>query len=134
MPDNGLRRVVLMSRNRTIRQSQTIVPFGVGGIYDFLGESLVACDISFWKDRGEQITCPRLAKNLRVSEFRAAPSRPPLQWGRGPATPYRRFPQWLFCPVCRVMTHWRSMMEKDGQAPRCGACRRRPQLVPMRFV
>jgi len=123
-----------MSRDRTIRQSQTIVPFGVGGIYDFLGESLVACDISFWKDLGEPITCPRLAKNLRVSEFRAAPSRPPLQWGRGPATPYRRFPQWLFCPVCRVMTHWRSMMEKDGQAPRCGACRRRPQLVPMRFV
>lgn len=123
-----------MLRDRTIRQSQTIVPFGVGGIYDFLGESLVACDISFWKDMGEPIACPRLAKNLNVTEFRAAPSRPPLQWGGGPAVPYRRFPQWLFCPVCRVTTHWRSMMEKDGQPPRCGACRRGPQLVPMRFV
>ena len=27
---------------RKIRQSQTIVPFGVGAIFDFKGESLVA--------------------------------------------------------------------------------------------
>ena len=124
----------MKSVRRSVRQSQTIVPFGVGGIYDYVGESLIACDISFWKNLGEPIACPRLAKNLRVREFRAAPVRRPFQYGSGPAITFFRFPQWLFCPACRAMTHWRPLLEKNGKPPQCALCRNRPQLVPMRFV
>ena len=49
---------------RKIRQSQTIVPFGVGAIFDFKGESLVGCDTFRWGARGETIQSERLAAAL----------------------------------------------------------------------
>ncbi len=32
-----------------IRGSQTVVPFGVGGLYEWRGESFIACDTRMWK-------------------------------------------------------------------------------------
>jgi hypothetical protein len=126
-------------RNRQVRLSQTVVPFGVGNIYDFLGESLVACDTFWWQHHGEELHAPRLAKALRVRGFRSAPVQPDFfSWTRGPGVPYFRFPTWLFCQSCRKMTQWRKWMEEDGEPARCRACAKNgqlgPQLVPMRFV
>ena len=123
------------STDRSIRLTQTLVPFGVGAIYDFRGESLIACDISYWHGRGQPIRSRRLAEALGVEGFRAAPSQVSI-FGMSTAAgvPYYRFPQWLFCQRCRTMVKWSTKMEVNGEPARCGKCPKRPQLVPMRFV
>lgn len=137
--DREPRKLADKRRNRQVRLSQTVVPFGVGNIYDFLGESLVACDTFLWQHHGDDLHAPRLAKALRVKGFRSAPVQPEtFGWGRGAGVPYFRFPTWLFCQTCRRMTRWQRWMEEEGQPARCKACvkndERGPQLVPMRFV
>src|SRR5436305_256554 len=87
---------------RTVRQSQTLAPFGVGAVYDILGESLVAADTTYWKNRGEVIRAPRLERELKVERFKAAPE--------GGGVPSVRFPKWLFCASCRRMVLWRGAM------------------------
>ena len=119
--------------NRTIRLSQTLSPFGVGAIYDYRGESLIACDISRWGGRGERIRSQRLEHALGVEQLKMPPSQTSL-WGTAPPIPYFRFPQWLFCPRCRRMTQWSPRNEEPGSEPTCSAAHRRTQLVPMRFV
>ena len=45
---------------KTIRRSQYISPFGVGAIYDFSGESMIAVDIKKWTgDYGEILRLKR---------------------------------------------------------------------------
>lgn len=120
---------------RKIRQSQTIVPFGVGAIFDFKGESLVGCDIFRWGPRGETIQSDRLAAVLGVAQFRAAPVIDSNSWAPSTAgVPYSRFPTWLFCQQCRRMTRWRRSLEQEGKSPACGSCRGRKPLVPMRWI
>lgn len=120
---------------RKIRQSQTIVPFGVGAIFDFKGESLVGCDTYRWGARGETIQSERLAAALGVAQFRAAPAIDSNAWAPPTAgVPYARFPSWLFCQHCRRMTRWRRSLEQEGKAPTCGNCPGRKQLVPMRWI
>ncbi|RAY10645.1 hypothetical protein DPM19_34360 [Actinomadura craniellae] len=120
---------------RKIRQSQTIVPFGVGAIFDFKGESLVACDTFRWGPRGERIQSERLAAVLGVKEFRAAPAVASNAWAApSSGVPYSRFPSWLFCQQCRRMTRWSRGQEQEGKVPTCGNCPGRKQLVPMRWI
>src|SRR4051794_28149458 len=121
---------------RTIRLSQTVAPFGVGAIYDLRGESLAPVDTSRWGGMGERLELDRLAKDLGVQGFRSAPARTDQFSTRGPRLTFVRFPRWLFCPVCRRMTLWKSELEVAGEPARCGYCTRtpRPELVPMRFV
>lgn len=118
-------------RKRELNRSQTLVPFGVGGIYDFMGESLMACDVSFWGGRGEPVEAKRLAaylqaQNKGVYSFRAATL----------GVPFVRFPKWLFCPTCRQMRKLTWKDEVRDEPPRCPnpTCSRHPVLVPMRFV
>ena len=121
---------------RSVRLSQTLAPFGVGAIYDFMGESLVACETAWWKGHGTKLRLRRLEEQLEVSGFRSAPSHASLFGRSSPKVPYYRFPQWLFCPRCRRMTHWRVRMEVEGEPPCCRMdhCPGQAQLVPMRFV
>lgn len=120
---------------RTVRRAQTLTPFGVGAIFDIVGESFVAEDISRWYGRPHKISAPRIASLFRVSELRTAPPAPEAGvLAHGPGVPFFRFPQWLFCPSCRRMIRWRYTLERPGAAPKCGTCRKPRQLVPMRFV
>ena len=120
--------------SRMVRLSQTLAPFGVGAIYDLRGESLIACDISLWKNQGQPVHSRRLAEALGVEGFQSAPVSSSL-YGEGRARiPYFRFPQWLFCPTCRVLTRWSIKKEVKDEPARCTNCSRRPPLVPMRFV
>lgn len=131
----GPKKLAEKKRNRQVRLSQTVIPFGVGNIYDYLGESFVACDTTFWKHHGENLSSPRLARALGVRGFRSAPVQP--DWtssGRGPGVPYHRFPEWLFCQTCRRMHRWSPRREQPGEPARCPTCEGGPQLVPMRFV
>ncbi|MDH6626676.1 hypothetical protein M2271_004493 [Streptomyces sp. LBL] len=121
---------------RKVRRSQTIVPFGVGGIVDLRGESFVAADIRSWAAAAERVESPRLARKLRVTGFRSAPVIPS---GKAAYTTrvgplYVRFPKWLFCPHCREMQLWRPDRELRDKQPACRRCAAKPQLAPMRFI
>lgn len=121
---------------RTVRRSQTVVPFGPGAIYDFGNESLVALDISQWPVRScKEIRLPRLEAHLAVTGFK----EPPVAEGYGKAekafsVPYMRFPTWLFCPNCTRMFKWAWKDEIASEAPRCRRCSDHGKLAPMRFI
>ncbi|GAA3477763.1 DUF1998 domain-containing protein [Streptomyces yanii] len=126
-----------MSRTLRVRQSQTVVPFGVGAVFDIQGESFVATGIGDWPARGRQrIESARLASRLGVSGFYAAPATASDRFDipDAPGAPYIRFPSWLFCGSCRRMKRWRIADEKPGQPPRCPSCSPARTLAPMRFV
>lgn len=129
--------VVLSSTiRRTVRRSQTVVPFGPGAIYDFGNESLVALDISQWPVQScKEIRLPRLEAHLDVSGFK----EPPVADGSGKAkrafsVPYMRFPTWLFCPNCTRMFKWEWKNEIAGEVPKCRHCSDHGKLSPMRFM
>ncbi|MGC9438009.1 DrmB family protein [Streptomyces sp. WG5] len=126
-----------MSRTLRVRQSQTVVPFGVGAVFDIQGESFVATGIGDWPARGRQkLESPRLASRLGVTGFYAAPATANDRFDvpDAPGAPYIRFPSWLFCGSCRRMRRWRIADEKPGQPPRCPSCSPARTLAPMRFV
>ena len=128
-----------MGIDRTVRRSQTITPFGVGGIYDFGSESFVGMDTTKWKTKGDpEVRLPRLERVLGVQGFRAAPVAGRALFAgvyrSGSPVPYYRFPGWLFCPNCRAIKEWFPRMEKQGEHPYCESCGKKSQLVPMRFM
>ncbi|MFD4344190.1 DrmB family protein [Streptomyces coelicoflavus] len=126
-----------MSRTLRVRQSQTVVPFGVGAVFDIQGESFVATGIGDWPPRGRQrVESARLASRLGVTGFYAAPATANDRFDvpDAPGAPYIRFPSWLFCGSCRRMKRWRIADEKPGQPPRCPSCSPTRTLAPMRFV
>ncbi|MFK4801128.1 DrmB family protein [Streptomyces sp. MPA0124] len=126
-----------MSRTLRVRQSQTVVPFGVGAVFDIQGESFVATGIGDWPSRGRQrVESARLASRLGVTGFYAAPATANDRFDvpDAPGAPYIRFPSWLFCGSCRRMKRWRIADEKPGRPPRCPSCSPARTLAPMRFV
>ncbi|WP_406106415.1 DUF1998 domain-containing protein [Streptomyces sp. NBC_01003] len=126
----------MKDNRRRIRRTQTVTPFGVGGIVDLRGESFVAADARSWGRKGEPVESPRLARKLGVSGFRSAPVIPAgkAQYVSRVGPVYVRFPRWLFCPKCRRMNYWVAEREERNKAPRCARCSDSPQLAPMRFV
>ncbi|KAB1980816.1 DUF1998 domain-containing protein [Streptomyces triticiradicis] len=126
-----------MSRTLRVRQSQTVLPFGVGAVFDIQGESFVATGIGDWPHKARQrVESPRLADRLGVTGFYAAPptANDRFDTPDAPGAPYIRFPSWLFCGACRRMKRWRIADEKPGQPPRCPSCSPGRTLSPMRFV
>ncbi|MFB7361838.1 DrmB family protein [Streptomyces hydrogenans] len=125
-----------MSRKLRVRQAQTVLPFGVGAVFDIQGESFVATGIGDWPRKRPEVHSARLADQLGVSGFYAAPPAADDRYDRQDAAgaPYIRFPSWLFCGACRTMTRRRIADEKPGTPPRCPGCSPVRQLAPMRFV
>lgn len=117
-------------RERTLRRTQSLSPFGVGAIIDRLGESFVAEDISRWKGTSHSLKTPRIARHFGVDDLRT----PPPSEAKGSSMPFYRFPARLFCGNCRRMTRWSTRDEEPGIPAKCKNCRQSPQLVPMRFV
>ncbi len=125
-----------MTRRLRVRQSQTVVPFGVGAILDTQGESFVAADITYWPGRRVPIECRQLADRLKTTGFFAAPAAPNDSFDslKAAGVPYVRFPSWLFCGGCRRMVRWNLHLERPGTPPSCSSCTPRHPLTPMRFV
>ena len=120
---------------RKLRQSQTVVPFGVGSIFDFQGESFVACDISYWGHSGHPVISNRLASVLGVGALRSAPIiSQTFQSASSPGVPFHRFPTWLFCPKCRRMQRWSRSKESLGEFPECPHCKVKRRLSPMGWI
>ena len=99
---------------KTLRQSQTISPFGPGAIFSIAGESFVPRDAALWdKQNCIQIKLERLEKHLGVNEFRSAPVME-NSWGKpNRSLPVDRFPKWLFCPKCRILVLWTIIREQN---------------------
>lgn len=139
-------------KDKVIRLSQAVTSFGVGAIYDILGESFVLCDTTWWESPryravGREIGAQRLVDNLKGRGHAAERLHEPVEMedarprsfsppNRG--LPYSRFPRWLFCSACRRMTYWTYEMErgmgKDPKPPTCPSCKKRHRLTPMRFI
>jgi hypothetical protein len=130
-----------MPKDRTMRRSQAIQPYGPGAILDWGQECFVVMDTKRgqgWR-RAPKVTLQRLQDALGASEgFRL----PPVKAGfddKVPAIEVQRFPSWLFCPSCRAMVRWHGDKEaelhRSGDLPRCENARCRESiLVPMRYV
>ena len=117
----------------TIRRSQTITPFGVGAIYEWTGQSFVACDTDEWGEAGEPLKLDRLANELGVSGFKQAPEVPKFSSDSRRGTPYMRFPTWQFCPNCRRLKQFLPKPEESSKRPLC-ICRPNQKMSPMRWV
>lgn len=128
----------MSKRKLRVRQAQTVIPFGVGAVFDVQGESFVAAGIGDWPSPRylERIHAPRLERKLKVTGLWAPLQAPVADYdvpdAHGPA--FIRFPAWLFCGSCRRMTHWRIQDEKFGYPPYCTFCGPQHRLIPMRFV
>lgn len=118
---------------RKIRKSAIISPFGVGSIYDSGDESFIAMDTTYWDKNAPIIRLPRLEVELSVNHFCTAPIAEDKRGSTTQGVPYHRFPQWLFCKSCGLMSHWSHKNEKKNQRPTCTECRDE-NLHPMRFV
>ena len=123
---NNRFRIAMATRSE-FRKSQGVVPFGVGAIIDFENESLMSAGLDMWPselaDGGAramilkacQIIDGRLARRLsadlrRKIEFFLSPSQAPENRGFANQAqpdrafmPFVRFPNWYFCPRCRVL-------------------------------
>lgn len=163
-----------MAAHPEFRKSQGVVPFGVGAIIDFESESLMSAGLDMWpleQAAGaahamilntSQVLDGRLARRLSVDlrrriDFFLSPTQAPdrgtfrqqPQADRAPM-PFVRFPNFYFCPRCRVLKHlpWNVQSGDDGlkcsnagrrvegKGEPCGSLRlnRRPSLSPVRFV
>jgi hypothetical protein len=107
------------------RRSQLVGTYGVGAIFPAEAESYLICGLDHWYEKAAPVVQePRLAAALNVDTFR----QPPAAGFAG--VPVVRFPEWHYCPKCRVLgEHWRI---GDKKHSRCKDCR--VDLVPSRFV
>lgn len=119
-----------------VRQSHIISDAAVGSITQIGGLSMVFRDIRYWRDFGEEVNMPRLARRL-AKAFRKAPVR--VQRGNievGGLVPAVRFPIWHFCPNCKQMYP----LKADGRAdellvcPRQECARTNSHLAPMPWI
>src|SRR5690606_29087693 len=118
------RRVATKTAGKA-RRSQLVGTYGVGAIFPAEAESYLICGLDHWYEKAAPVVHePRLAAALNVNAFR----QPPAAGHAG--VPVVRFPEWHYCPKCRVLgEHWRIGDKKRGRCKQC-----RVDLVPSRFV
>ena len=98
----------------SIRSSQAIYQYGVGGMVDFRDQTLMTAAPEFW-DEKELMTIndERLAKALKVDDFK-------MPGGNANASiPFVRFPKYYFCPRCRrlkTITAWKTEYIENATA------------------
>lgn len=127
-----------MKDDKTFRMSQGITTFGVGSIIGIGDESFVNTGVT--NDHLQyQINFPRLENRLRVNSLRYPKEK--SKFGSEPNKfDFMRFPGWMFCKSCRMMTRLTYQMSKDldGKVPTCEnkecKSKRKNVLQPMRFV
>ena len=152
LPRTGNRAGSFFSQ-KPVRRAALISPWGVGSMVDFPGdESLMTAGLDAWPKALDE--CPadwkvveeRLQQRLGVDHFRLPPDfRQPGGGVQLPLerVPFVRFPQWHYCPRCGNLRK----LTVFGEPQRCDApkwddglsCdhfaeRRRPRLLPVRFV
>jgi len=138
----------MVNRERRLRKSQLITPFGIGAIIEFPKETLMHAGINAYTINDElKLIDDRLAHRLNVRDF-YEPINAQEKFIDGGVIPFVRFPLWHFCSRCRAMyrANW-----NDSRAPKCDSdlgilfqpdrkkCselneRARQFMVPVRFI
>lgn len=140
---------------KPIRRNQLISPWGIGSICNFPGdETLMVAGLDAWEHVFRQalnddefiVREDRLARRLGVDYFKLPPDY--RKAGAGVLNsnlkiPFIRFPQWHYCPRCGAMEklsiYKNSPQKCKGPDFRGMSChsipdRRRPRLIPVRFI
>ena len=90
MPEQMKAKVELNKVTHSVRAAQAVLQYGVGAMVDFPDQTLVTAAPEYW-GRYTRIYDDRFAKALGVDYFAL-----PIDIS------YSRFPEWYFCPKCRV--------------------------------
>lgn len=134
-----------------IRRGQLIAPFGVGALVVVRdGMSLIGAGLDHWfePEGGDNYEVDlnefvieewRLQKLLRVSGFRLPPDFRTKTWaGNAPnlylTIPFLRFPQWHFCPSCRLLHKVPLSARSKEICPECEKKGKRKNLIQVPFV
>lgn len=133
---NISKRIRLNKYNYTVRFGQSVAPYGVGAMVDFKDQTLMAAAPEFWTQYTE-IYDERLAELLDVECFHLPPDKDQIS-----GLPFIRFPQWYFCPSCKVLkplSEWekdykpsKNSKQMDMITPMCMNCHL--TLVPAGIV
>lgn len=107
------------------RRTSLVATFGVGSLLPAQDDSVMIRGLDDWP-KGDTIIEPRLARSLRVAEFRS----PPTWRGLRGDVPAVRFPEWSFCTGCRRLGPQWELADRDSK--RCKRCTE--PLSPSRFV
>lgn len=143
----------MAQKDRILRRSSSISPFGIGAMVNFPdNEVLMAASVERWplpkfreaEKAGLVVRDHRLEARLKVSHFRLPPAESTAEEQANDyygAIPFVRFPAWHYCPRCGMMKRLSGSGEKPPRcmAPKGSSCaripiRKRPQLIPSRFV
>ncbi|WP_274362914.1 DUF1998 domain-containing protein [Paenibacillus thermotolerans] len=126
----------------SVRSAQAILQYGVGAMVDFPDQTLMTAAPEYWETKVTRIHDERLEKALKVDYFGMPGGQNKYDWGIA----YARFPEWYFCPKCRVFkplklwvneylrkaTSKQKEFDPHMRKPRCMECRQ--GLVPSRIV
>ena len=117
-----------MSKSYDARRSQLISTFGVGSLFPAENHSFMITSIDQWRfDWLQEVSEPRLARNLGVTSLRLPPS------GERRSIPVIRFPNVLSCPGCNRLGSL-TILKSSFSDPICGYCSKPTQLTPSRFI
>lgn len=111
-----------------VRTTQLITTYGVGAVVAAEDETFMVCGLDRWTP-GEEISEPRLLKELRIAELRR-PQHSPPDAARPRDIPVVRFPRWASCPSCKRLDRWTKLA--GYWKSNCDNCDQ--QLVASRFV
>lgn len=138
-------KVRLNVTTHEVRASQAVLSYGVGAMVDFPEQTLMTAAPEYWEDSTDVIHDERLEKLLHVSHFVTPKNYGDAKSANGVS--YVRFPEWYFCPKCRLfqpISSWVNDYRKKGRQkeiendpymvrhPRCPTCRQ--DLVVARIV
>lgn len=111
------------------RRTQLLSTYGVGSLFPSETTSYMIAGIHEWKPReGDNISEPRLARSLGVSELKS----PPAGSKNKRDVPVIRFPITQVCPSCRRIDSL-VRLSGDPAKARC-TCEKRTELSPFRLV
>jgi len=115
-----------MSLVAEIQRSQLITTYGIGSIYDALDYSVIIAGLEEWKTENTEILNEaRLEQKLGVNSFRQ-----PKIIEDVPTIPSFRFPEWVFCPKCKILKPIYKLPDRTDK--KCAVCKEK--YVPARFV
>jgi hypothetical protein len=117
-----------MNQTPTVRRSQLISTYGIGGLFPSENTSFMIAGLEHWDDkRADPASEPRLARSLGVTSLLMPPA------GGRRDVPVVRFPEMHVCPECRRIGRPSDFRSPWGKAE-CHLCRPSAPLTPSRLI
>ena len=118
-----------------IRNSQLITTFGIGSIFNSRNNSVMILGLDEWNISDlKEIRESRLERKLGVEKF-MQPSSDDDHSDKY-IIPSRVFPEWVFCPKCKKLGHYKKHFGGENYCRRCFShkAQDKKRLVPARFI